>query len=259
MTPPNVMNVLFLFIPTAPSGSRNMVKKELNSPQKAGPPSEQVSNPLVTGRALILLQLVSRLLTFALNQALVRLASPEVFGTAAIQFDLISSTILFLSRQGVRTALIRAPEQTQQGAQEEAKQEQQSRALATVPLYLGLIVSAAVTGIYLYGSTPSTTSQSSFHLSLGLYVVSALLELLIEPLYIRTVRGTNPKLRIRVQAEGGMAVTKAIATFVFLLKLPHQPLLGFAVGQLVGAVCLAGRYILEYGTGGLLWITPLKR
>ena len=57
--------------------------------------------------ALIGLQLFSRLFTFTLNQVLIRMASPEVFGAAAIQFELILSTILFLSREGVRTTILR--------------------------------------------------------------------------------------------------------------------------------------------------------
>ena len=59
--------------------------------------------------ALVLLQAASRVLTFGLNQALVRLASPAVFGTAAIQFELLLSSILFLCREGVRLALLRTP------------------------------------------------------------------------------------------------------------------------------------------------------
>ncbi len=62
--------------------------------------------------SLIGLQVLSRGGTFALNQALVRLASPTAFGAAAIQFELVLSTILFLSREGVRTALLRAPPPT---------------------------------------------------------------------------------------------------------------------------------------------------
>ncbi|MCT6562737.1 oligosaccharide translocation protein RFT1, partial [Staphylococcus aureus] len=77
--------------------------------RKAAPPATAApaASPGALARALILLQLLSRLLTFGLNQVLVRLAPPSVFGTAAIQFDLVASTILFLSREGVRNALLR--------------------------------------------------------------------------------------------------------------------------------------------------------
>lgn len=59
--------------------------------------------------SLVFLQVITRVVTFILNQAVVRLAPPHVFGTAAIQFELLLSSILFLSREGVRLALLRTP------------------------------------------------------------------------------------------------------------------------------------------------------
>ena len=43
--------------------------------------------------SLVALQLVSRLTTFGLNSALVRLTSAEAFGTVAIQLDLLLNTV----------------------------------------------------------------------------------------------------------------------------------------------------------------------
>jgi oligosaccharide translocation protein RFT1 len=189
-----------------------------------------IGTTLATGRSLVLLQLLTRVLTFVLNQSLVRLASPEVFGTAAIQFDLIYATILFLSREGIRNALLRSTSNI---------------ALARLPLKLGLGVATAVIGIYLYTSNDFTTSQEGFYAALALYVGSALMELWIEPMYIQTVR--SGKMGVRVQAEGGMAIVKAVVTFGSLVLAPKQALLGFALGQISGAVYLAGRYIWEYG------------
>jgi hypothetical protein len=59
--------------------------------------SRTISDTLATCRSLVLLQLLTQVLTFILNQSLVRLALSEVFGTAAIRSDLMYSTILFLS------------------------------------------------------------------------------------------------------------------------------------------------------------------
>jgi oligosaccharide translocation protein RFT1 len=192
--------------------------------------SSSIGSTLKTGRSLVLLQLLTRVLTFVLNQSLVRLASPEVFGTAAIHFDLIYSTILFLSREGIRNALLRSTSNI---------------ALARLPLKLGIGVASAIIGIYLYSSDTLTTSQEGFYPALGLYVAAALVELWAEPMYIQTVR--TGKMGVRVQAEGGMAIVKAVVTFGSLVVAPKQALLGFALGQFSGAVWLAGRYALEYG------------
>lgn len=62
---------------------------------------------LSTGLALFGLQLVSRLLTFSLNQALVRLTTPQALGVATIQFEVLLNTALFLGREGFRGALVR--------------------------------------------------------------------------------------------------------------------------------------------------------
>lgn len=211
-----------------------MDEVKVNDPKASSSPGEgegSISSTISTGRSLVLLQLLTRVLTFVLNQSLVRLASPEVFGTAAIQFDLIYSTILFLSREGIRNALLRSSDQ--------------NITLARLPLKLGLAVASLVVGVYIYSSDRITVSQEGFHLSLGLYVAAAWTELWVEPMYIQTIK--SGKLRVRMQAEGGMAIVKAIVTFGSLVMSPKQALLGFALGQISGAGWLAGRYIWEYG------------
>ncbi|WVQ98672.1 hypothetical protein IAU59_005803 [Kwoniella sp. CBS 9459] len=222
------------------------------------------SNPLSTARALVLLQLLSRLLTFGLNQTLLRLASPAVFGTAAIQFDLVCSSILFLSREGIRNALLRtkAPLASAATANDHDGRktrlwERQIHALSIVPLQLGLVISSIIVTIYLKTSDELTTSQPTFHLSLALYILGSLIELVVEPLYIRVHRSDPPKLNVRVQAEGGMAITRAVVTVSCLVVMGEsKALLGFAVGQVAGAVWLAVRYLREFrwDIGGLLWV-----
>lgn len=215
------------------------------------------TSSLITARALILLQLLSRLLTFGLNQALVRIAPPEVFGTAAIQFDLICSTTLFLSREGIRNALLRAPASVDGKPVAKNARREQDKRLATLPFWLGLVVSSLAATIYLARLPLTTSRQKDFHLSLVLYVLSSLVELAIESHYITALRSNPPKIRVRVQAEGGMAITKAVVTVASVVILERtyggRPLLAFAVGQLAGAVWLAGRYIWDFGMTGLLW------
>lgn len=194
--------------------------------------------PLLTARALILLQLLTRLLTFALNQTLVRIAPPQVFGTAAIQFDLVCSTILFLSREGIRNALLR-------GSSRDAR-------LAIVPFWAGQGVALVVLGIYLVRLPETTSSQMGFYPALGFYVAAALIELAIEPHYVKALRADPPQLRVRVQAEGGMAIVRAVVT-VACIFLGGTPLLAFAIGYASGAVWLAGRYIWTFGLQGLVY------
>lgn len=177
-----------------------------------------------------------------------------MFGTAAIQFDLVAATILFLSREGVRNALLRSEVSTR------------SNSLAAWPLRLGIGVAILSVSLYLGTAPVSTTSQPYFHPALALYVLGALLELFVEPLYVRATRSGN--LRARVQAEGGQAGVRTALSFALLVALPYLgdaegrgALLGLAVGYAAGSAWLAARYIAAYGAGeipGLLWPTEDK-
>ncbi|GMK58791.1 hypothetical protein CspeluHIS016_0602330 [Cutaneotrichosporon spelunceum] len=211
-------------------------------PDNSAPSSahSESPSPLATGRALILLQLVSRALTFILNQGLVRHAPPAVFGTAAIQFDLVAATILFLSREGLRNAVLRSSSST----------------ISIWAFRLGLGVTLATVTLYLATAPPSTVAQPHFHLSLALYVAGALLELLAEPLYIRATRGD---LKVRVAAEGGQAAVRTLLSFALLVLLPYLgdsegrgALLGLAMGYCAGSTWLAGKYLWAYGGAAAL-------
>ena len=67
----------------------------------------------VQGKALkgmsmmVLVSGVQKIITFLLNSALVRRTHPGIFGVAAVQLELLLSTLLFFSREGVRLALLR--------------------------------------------------------------------------------------------------------------------------------------------------------
>src|SRR3981189_455628 len=82
--------------------------------EDAASTSESVLGASARGASyLILLQLFTRLLTFTFNQLILRHTTPATFGFATIQLELLSSTILFLSREGFRIALQRSPGELQ--------------------------------------------------------------------------------------------------------------------------------------------------
>src|ERR1700733_7940378 len=132
---------------------------------------------------LVGLQLFSRAFTFALNQALVRVASPEVFGTATVQFELLLSTILFLAREGVRNALLRSPDTSSRNNKEANSMKVAN--VAVLPILLGGPLALLATISYHSLAAHSTRSQPHFSLAVILYAIAAFLELLAEPLYIR--------------------------------------------------------------------------
>lgn len=144
--------------------------------------------------SLMGLQLLSRLFTFGLNQALIRIASPQVFGTASIQFELLLNTILFLSREGVRNAFLRVNSQLPEKAGDRDEEGDalardvrvvKAKNMAILPLYLGVSISVVTAVLYRRYSSGATKSQPYFGSAIFIYVVAAVIELLSEPMHIR--------------------------------------------------------------------------
>ena len=195
-----------------------------------------------------MLQLFSRVFTFALNQLLVRLVSPQVFGTAAIQFELLLSTILFLSREGVRNALLRAsPVKTSAGKDSKVKGTSQPLVdnIALIPILLGVPVTIFSALVYLKASSETTSSQSHFRLSVFIYALAAFCELLSEPLYIRAQNELRFDLRVR--AEGSAVAAKTVTAFLVLVSTSADwALVAFALGQAVYGLTLLFQFLRVY-------------
>lgn len=203
------------------------------------------SASLASASSLVLLQLVSRVFTFVLNQLLVRLVSPQVFGTAAIQFELLLSTILFLSREGTRNALLRSGTGPQNLNTARAN-------IALLPVLFGVPITILSTATYLKTSSEITTSQPHFTLSVLIYAVAAFCELLSEPLYIRAQN--ELRLNVRVRTEGLAVFAKTAVAFVILVTIPAEwALVAFAAGQAAYGVSMLAGFLHEYGRSAQYW------
>ncbi|KAF8583415.1 Rft-1-domain-containing protein [Ramaria rubella] len=215
------------------------------------PSSKLLSASLSSASSLVLLQLFSRLFTFALNQALVRLASPQTFGTAAIQFELLLSTILFLCREGVRNALLRA--HPPPNRQDTNTSPDLVANISRLPILLGIPIAIVTAALYVTASSPSTTAQPYFHVSVALYALAAFLELASEPFYIRAQN--DLRFNIRIQAEGLAIVSKTIVTFTLLAVAPSKwALVAFAGGQTAYGCMTLVSYVHAYGLRNMFFL-----
>jgi len=141
---------------------------------------------LSSASLLIALQLLSRTFTFILNQALLRFVSPQAFGTASIQFELLLSTILFLSREGFRNALLRAwPREGNSKKDGPTTVSPQVANLAIVPTVIGVPLSAFLAYGYKATCSETTRHQPYFDQAVAVYAAAAVIELLSEPMHIR--------------------------------------------------------------------------
>ncbi len=225
---------------------------------EAAPPTK---SPSLLGafRSLFLLQLLSRLVTFSLNQLLLRLVEPKAFGTASVQFELVTGTLLVLAREAARAVVLRraADAQAVQGKRDAIRdlttKDAQTRNLHRLPFILGLLLASVLTPLYLARTPPALSSQPHFRLSLGLHLAATLLELLSEGAYLRAL--TSGEVRARVRAEGAGVVLRAMGTVGWLLGVGavwgerergRQALVAFGVGQVVWGLCL----VIVYARSG---------
>ncbi|RDB21551.1 Oligosaccharide translocation protein RFT1 [Hypsizygus marmoreus] len=189
--------------------------------------------------SLMGLQLFSRIFTFILNQAMFRLASPRAYGTAAIQFELLLSTILFLSREGVRNALLRVK-----------KTGVSTTNLSVLPVLFGFPLALATSYFYARFAGDEVRSQDHFQASIAIYALAALLELLSEPMH--NLAMAELRTGVRVKAEGLGITVKTIVTFLVLLYDMRSgghtlALLAFAAGQLAYGAAVLFIYVAYYG------------
>jgi oligosaccharide translocation protein RFT1 len=212
------------------------------------------SNDLTKGSvksaySLIGLQVLSRLATFTLNQLLLRLASPKVFGTAAIQLDLLLSTILFLSREGVRNALLRIPQ--------EHSNSVKVKNISTIPVLLGTPLAFGLTFGYRIIASPSTRAQPYFNQAVSMYAFAALIDLVSEPLHNRAQ--SLMRFDLRVKAEGTAIIARSVCTVVALVAAGERwSLVAFAAGQLTYAVTVFVVYTTTFWREGEVQILPRR-
>jgi len=261
--------------------------------------SQPPSTKFLSGvSALVLLQAASRIITFLLNQALVRIASPSIFGTAAIQFELLLSSILFLCREGVRLALLRTPEPSHTtpspGLNIEspkpvrankpvkpvkpvkpardpnpepnppltvAEDPRLASNISTLPFLGGIPIALGFALLYYKQANEETSSQPNFLPAIAIYVVAAIIELAAEPLYIRAQN--ELQFGLRVTSEGTGVILRTLTTVAILLLAPPQwNLLAFALGQLTYALSIFVVYWSAYRSDSLvlrLWPVTVTR
>jgi oligosaccharide translocation protein RFT1 len=192
-------------------------------------PPNLLTASLTSVSSLVFLQLSSRAFTFFLNQALVRLATPQTFGTATVQFELLLSTTLFLSREGVRTALLRQ-QKSASSPSSSTSSPNLVRNISLLPAYVGVPIAVALAILYSVTSAPAVRTQSHFLLSVSIYALAAAIELASEPLYIRAQN--ELRMDVRVRAEGAAVFLKTLVTvFGLAFASSELALVAFAAGQ----------------------------
>ncbi|KAJ2158031.1 Oligosaccharide translocation protein rft1 [Coemansia sp. RSA 552] len=252
------------------------------SPQPARP--AQASPSAFSGAQYLMgLQVFVRLTTFAMNTLVVYIAGRQAFGVASVRFELLLSTILFLSREGLRNALLRVkgagntePGGTDKGidlTRRPPRQDQYIINVALVPIGVGMAVAGCLYMLYARGSSPGPGTVHAggvpyYRRSLEMYIVAAWIELWVEPLYV--LSRARVLFKLQAQCEG-IAVFCRCATVVLVLLAGRSAgsspgenafrLVAFAAGQMAYSAAILVAYIC-YMSGQLaypVWMCYVPR
>lgn len=255
--------LLFPIVHLLPTVHCMATEKHTSEPEDNKNVSNVLSSSVAGASYLILLQLASRMLTFALHQIVVRYTTAETLGIASVKLELLLSTILFLSREGFRCALLRGgsaqattASKTTKGAPSKEGvpvsstegQVQKITNLAYLPMAIGLVTTLSACVYYLSNINDETALKYPFYrISIVLFGLSAYCELIIEPLYIMALN--NLYFKLRVSVEGVAVLLRCLLTFGLTVlgangtATNRYGVLAFAIAQLAFSLVMVLGYV----------------
>ena len=195
---------------------------------------------------LILLQLCSRALTFAVNQVLLRFLSPELLGISS-QLELYSISVLYFARESLRVSLQRQrvdSADSHDGLSEKrsvkAMRVQEVVNLSYIAVLLGPVLAFALAVLYVRQAGPVALAVPYLCRSLVVFGVATIVELLAEPCFM--VAQQQMLYRLRASAESSATFTRCVVTCATAIwaSVSGQDIgvLPFALGQLGYALVL---------------------
>ncbi|KAF1984346.1 Rft-1-domain-containing protein [Aulographum hederae CBS 113979] len=194
--------------------------------------SKTISASAKGASLLILLQVGSRALTFALNQILLRFISPELLGIST-QLELYSISVIYFSRESLRVTVQRQPHNVQAVVN-----------LSYLAILLGVPLAYFLGYLYLKSDVPVVPY---FRHSLILYGLASILELLSEPGFVAAQQ--KQLYKVRASAETVATISKCLVTCSSVIwastKGMHLGALPFALGQMSYAFMLFSIYMVK--------------
>ena len=163
--------------------------------------------------------MLQKIIVFTMNQMVIAYSSPEVIGQISIQSELLLSTLLFLSREGIRIACLKF------NLQSSTSNRQLLINLSWLPCLLVIVLTILLT-FARYASrsffsrpvdsldAPPTNSSFSDDLIFFSYCLAAFIECLGEPFY--NYYQNQLYIQGRLKAETSALFLKSVITFLFV-------------------------------------------
>jgi oligosaccharide translocation protein RFT1 len=205
---------------------------------------------------LILIQLASRIFTFASNQLILRTLSPVVLGVAT-QLELFQVSILYFSRESIRMAIQRQPisplssnepayEAKAATAEKQSVTSQIVVNVSYLSLVLGIPASLMFAMVYRRVVPEEASSIAFFYPSVILTGTASLLELSIEPFFSVVQQHMLYEKRAAVEMPAAF-LRSAVTSLTFIHASRVNSNLGvlpFALGHLSYSLALVCGYSL---------------
>jgi oligosaccharide translocation protein RFT1 len=205
------------------------------------------------------LQVFSKLITFTINQIILRYTTPQIFGIATIQLELLVSTLFFFTRECIRLTILRVPNYKYSSINpKDTPQNKKKQITANVKEnennlqrvvnfgWLSPILGAPVCvliGLYFTYCLPEE-SVHNYTTAVWMYALGSYIDLLAEP-FVATAFYFMC-LRLRAIAEG-IALTLSCLTSGYLC-IYHSDLgiMAFGLARLAFGIGYLGSFLAYF-------------
>lgn len=257
--------------------------KQAKSSKGSAVAAEGPSATMVQGASiLIIMQLISRLITFIANQLLVRYLTAPLLGLST-QLEVYYLSVLFFARESLRVAIqrqgsisdgVKAPtataeeaapapasssEKTKGSGEKESSEPPKKKTMDPVEsqalinlgylsIALGTITSLILGWMYLAYANPTTLQTPYMVLSLQVYGLAAMVELLSEPCFV--LLQSVMLLRTRAAAESIATCMRCLVVFTTAVNANRR---GMEVGVMpwaLGQLAYGSALVLVYVSSG---------
>lgn len=175
-----------------------------------------VSSALKALPALFGSVVLARILPFVLNIAVTSYLSPTDAAMANVHFPFIVSTVLYLSREAIRTAAQRIPPITQPGSPSAVAAIQASSNLAWLSVPVGGLIAVLSASAVLGNTSEAAAAElgESYGIAVALVALCAVVELTVEPVAVATKNSL--KYSIPATVEAGALTLRALTVYFAL-------------------------------------------
>ena len=186
----------------------------------------------------VILQVSFRMLSFLVNGIVLRYVSRELLGLVNVRLTLLYSTVLLVSREAFRKACL-----STLGVDEKDWRQLINLMWCCVPL--GILIGFILGWVWIYLlEYPSHSYVDYYPRAVILFVMSAVSELVVEPLWL--ISQEFHFINAKIVIEAIALCVKCLSTLLIIVIFPEGDLCSFTVAQVMHSVFYIGLYYLYF-------------